>query len=131
MTNPADLLKYAAALLAQRVEWTTDEISGSMCSGEHQIPLDAICDAASEIAALASQCGDTRRYSDGRHVRSSREIESGVITEHVWHPDPAAEQPSSWRGALRHDPGVPSPGVYEVTLAPVTQEILVRVVRTA
>lgn len=129
--NPADALRYAAALLRQRVEWTTDSIGGADCNGDHELELDAVDETVREICALAAKFGDPRRYSDGRLVKSSREIEPGVITEHVWHPDPAVEQPTSWRGTLRHDPGEPAPGIYEVSLTPATQEIHVRTVRTA
>lgn len=130
--DPADMLKYAAALLADRLEWIGDEITGSGCDHEgHETPVNALCDTGIEISELASQYGDPLRYSNGRHVRSSREIEPGFITAHVWHPDPSQEEPQSWRGTLRHDPDEPSPGVYEVTLTPATQDIHVRVVRTA
>ncbi|GAB5904575.1 hypothetical protein [Mycobacteroides chelonae] len=129
---PADMLKYAAALLAARLEWITDEITGSGCDhGGHEPSIDALCDTGIQISELASLCGDPLRYSDGRQVKSTREIEQGVITSHVWYPDPGQEKPQSWRGALRHDPDEPSPGVYEVTLTPATQDIHVRVVRTA
>lgn len=127
----ADYLKYAAALLKQRTGWATDAISGSDCTDSHELELAAVDDVTREIGAVAARFGDARRYSDGRLVKSSREIEPGVVTEHVWQPDPAAEEPSSWRGALRHDPGQPSPGVYEVALTPATQDIHVRTVRSS
>ena len=63
-------------------------------------------------------------------VQSSAEIQPGLITSHVWHPDAATEDATSWRASLPSDPGEPSPGVYEVSLDPVVQEIHVRVVRT-
>lgn len=129
--SPADMLKYAATLLADRLEWITDEITGSGCNHGHDTPVNALCDTGITISELASQYGDPLRYSDGRLVKSSREIEQGVITSHVWHPDPTAEPSQSWRGTLRHDPDEPSPGVYEVTLTPATQDIHVEVVRTA
>lgn len=130
--NPADMLKYAAALLADRLEWIGDEITGSGCDQDgHETPVNALCDTGIEISELASQYGDPLRYSDGRQVKSTREIEQGFITSHVWYPDPGQEKPQSWRGILLHDPDEPSPGVYEVTLTPATQDIHVRVVRTA
>ncbi|MBX9920808.1 MAG: hypothetical protein K2Y33_13445 [Mycolicibacterium frederiksbergense] len=129
-STASDALKYAAALLRHRAEWTTDAIGGAGCRGNHEIELDAIDEAVLEIWRLAGQYGDPLRYSDGRLVRSSREIEPGVTTEHIWMPDPAAEEPRSWRGTLRHDPGEQCPGLYEVATTPMTQEIHVRVVRT-
>jgi hypothetical protein len=128
--NASDALKYAAAMLHKRLEWTTDAIGGSGCSGDHEVQLDAIDAALDEIAALAAQFGDPHHYSDGRRVKSSKEIEAGLTTDHVWHFDPSQEERRSWRGdLLSGDPDVPSPGVFEVETDPATQEILVRVAR--
>lgn len=129
--NPADALKYVAAKVRERIEWTGDDISGSDCGHGHEIPLDALNDLIPDVASLAALFGDPETYSDGRKVKSWAEIEPGVVTANVWHPNPAAEEPRSWRGPLMHDPGTPSPGVYEVTTNPATQEIHVRVVRSA
>lgn len=129
--NAADHLKYAAAILRQRADWTTDAVSGSGCNVDHDLELDAIDDTVSEITALAALFGDPHHYADGRRVKTTTEIEHGVVTEHVWHPDVSAEEPRSWRGTLRHDPDQPCPGLYEVSTTPATQELHVRVVRTA
>lgn len=127
-----DALKYAAAILKERADWTLDAIGGSPDCHGHEIETGAIADIVTDIKALAEQFGDPRRYSDGRLVRSSREIETGLVTAHVWHPDPTSEQIESHRGTLLSGhPDVPSPGLYEVTTYPLTQEIHVRVVRTA
>ena len=126
-----DALKYAAALLRQRTEWTTDSISGADCTADHEPEVSAIEATAAEITRLAAQFGDPRRYSDGRFVEISTEIQPGLIAHHVWQPYPAAEQPTSWRASLPHDPGAPSPGVYEVSTDPETQCIHVRTVRVA
>jgi hypothetical protein len=131
----ADALKYAAAILNSTTGWALDSICScpsdtSMDIG-HEAEVEAIGGVVGEIKELAAQFGDPRRYSDGRRVKSSAEIERGFVTEHVWHPDPTAEQPSSHRGCLSSgDSDVPSPGVYEVSTHPATQEIHVRVVRT-
>lgn len=127
-----DALKYAAAILKARTEWALDAIGGSMCDQEgHELETDAIHDTAVEIGNLAAQFGNPLVYSDGRKVKSGEWIENSVSTEHIWHPDAAAEHMGSWRGNLPHDPGTACPGVYEVTTYPATQEIHVRVVRTA
>ena len=133
MTNhsAADALKYAAALLRSCTDWAGDSIAGSMCGYDHETELDAINETVKEIVTLTAQYGDPRRYSDGRRVESSAEIQMGLVTHHVWHPNPATEEPTSWRASLPSDPGVPSPGVYEVSLDPATQDIHIRVVRTA
>lgn len=126
-----DYLKYAAAVVRERIEWTTDEIGGGMCETDHEIPLDALMDLCGDVDKLTIPFGDPNTYSNGRKVRTSQRIEDGVYTVEVWHPDPAEQQSKSWRGNLMHDPGTPCPGLYEVTTYPETQEIHVRVVRTA
>ncbi|CAN3128577.1 hypothetical protein ACNUDN_11700 [Mycobacterium sp. smrl_JER01] len=130
----SDYLKYAAARLSQTTDWATDSICGSCCEGAdgHEAECDAINATTTEILAMAAQFGDPRRYSDGRRVVSSRQIDdSSIVAQHVWHPDPTAEPSHSWRGVLPHDPGEAAPGVYEVSTDPMVQEIFVRVVRTA
>lgn len=129
-----DALKYAAALLRDRTDWALDSIGGSMCddSDGHEDELDAIHLAIAEVSSLAELLGDCQHYSDGRLVRSSREIADGLVTSHVWHPVVRMEKSESWRGQLpSYDPDIPSPGMYEVTTYPETQHIHVRVVRTA
>lgn len=126
-----DYLKYAAAIVRQRIEWTTDEVGGSMCDQDHDIPLNALSDLRGEIEVLAARFGDINTYSDGRKVYMPARIDDGLTTGHVWHPDLTQEASRSWRGNLLHDPGTPCPGVYEVTTHPETQDIHVRVVRTA
>jgi hypothetical protein len=128
----SDALKYAAALLKSRTDWTCDSIGGSMCDGDHELELDALDDTVKEILALAALFGSRRRYSDGRRVESTVEIEQGLVTSHIWQPDPGVEQPQSHRGhLLSGDPDIPSPGIYEVTTNPATQELHVQVVRMA
>ncbi|ART69079.1 hypothetical protein BTO20_11220 [Mycobacterium dioxanotrophicus] len=129
-----DALKYAAAVLRERTDWALDEIGGSMCDQEgHELQTNAIHDITVDIASLAELFGDPNVYSDGRYVKTSTWIDGDSLgTSHVWHPDPAQEKPASWRGNLpSYDPDIPSPGIYEVTTYPETQEIHVRVVRTA
>jgi hypothetical protein len=123
-----DALKYAAALLTE-TGWACEAIFSAECGGHEE--LEAISSVVGKVERLAEQFGDPRRYSDGRMVKSRAEIERGTYTEHVWHPDPTCAKPTSWRGQLLSDPGVPSPGIYEVSTDPVTQDIHVRVVRTA
>lgn len=133
-TTPGDFMKYATAILRACEEWTTDSIAGSGCDHDgHAAELDAIHDVVTEIRAMAIELfgRDLMVYSDGRAVEQYATIEDGVVTHHVWHPDAAREEPRSWRGTLRHDPGEPAPGVFEVTTHPAAQEITVQVVRTS
>lgn len=133
-TTPSDALKWATAILRACEEWTTDSIAGSGCDHDgHAAELDAIHDVVTEIRSLAIELfgRELMVYSDGRAVEQYAQIEDGVVTHHVWHPDPTSEDPRSWRGTLRHDPGEPSPGVYEVSTDPARQSIRVQVVRTS
>lgn len=94
-----DALKYAAARLRARTDWALDSISGSTCDHHgHEDELNAISDGIKEVAALASQFGDPLRYSDGRIVQSSKWIDEGLSTGHVWHPVPELEEIQSHRG---------------------------------
>jgi hypothetical protein len=115
--------------LKSRTQWADDSIAGSdECNG-HELELEAIDHTVTEIRRLAAQFGDPGRYSDGRVIESRAEIVPGFVTCHVWHPDPNVEEPASHRGLLLSDPGVPSPGIYEVSTDPATQDIHIRVVR--
>lgn len=127
----ADALKYAAALLDARTGWALDSIAGSMCNhGDcHEDAIEAVHDVVLDVRDLAARYGDPHRYHDGRAVKTDKEIAYGLTTSHVWHPDPSYEKPLSWRANLPSDPDMPSPGVYEVSTDPATQEIHVRVVR--
>ena len=126
-----DRLKFIVARLHSVTDWAIDSIGGSGCepADGHETELDAIADLVAEITHLASGFGDPLVYSDGRAVKSRKQIQASLIVEHVWHPDPALEEPRSSGSSLPSDPGVPSPGVYEVTTNPGTQEIDVRVIR--
>ena len=128
--NAEDALRYAAAILRERIAWTTDEIGGSCCNGDHELQLDAIHQISKDIANLAARFGDPNLYSDGRVVESGRWIdENAIYTSHVWHPNPDEDATHTWRGHLPSDPDEPSAGVYEGECEPATQQIRVRVVR--
>jgi hypothetical protein len=126
-----DALKYAAAKLKSCTEWACDSIAGSLCDHEgHEDELGAIYDTAAFIQGLAAQYGDLNRYSDGRAIKSHKDVteDAGLRIEHIWEPNPYAEERSSWRGNLHSGhPDIPSPGVYEVSTSPLTQEIHIRV----
>lgn len=134
-----DAIKYAAAILHERTSWACEAIGTSEECGNteqwgddvHGDQLEAISLVVAEITALAAQFGDQRHYSDGRLLTSRADIEVGMYTTHIWHPDPSREMPLRWRGELLHDPGTPRKGIYEVSTNPVTQELYVRVLRFA
>lgn len=124
-----DALKYAAAKLTSCTDWACDSIAGSLCDhGGHENECDAINDVAAFIQGVAAQFGDINRYSDGRAVQSTAQIVDGLTTAHIWEPNPYAEEPSSWRGNLHSGhPDIESPGVFEVSATPLTQELHIRV----
>lgn len=131
MLRADDALKYAAAILKSRTDWALDSIGGSGCDN-HDVEVEAIAAVVADIHELAKQFGDPRRYSDGRLITSRAEIQPGFITEHVWHPDVSIEPVGRHSGHLPSgDPDVASPGFYEVTTDPATQDLHVRVVRVA
>ena len=132
MIPAVDNLKYFAARGRQVTDWACDSIGGSGCDQEHEHELNAIDDLTGQLRVIAAGYGDPLVYSDGRVVRTEKEVQPGLVVSHVWRPDPATEEPYSWRSSLPSgDPDVPSPGVYEVSSDPATQSIHIRVVRTA
>lgn len=130
MMRADDVLKYVSAQLTSITQWVGDAIAGSPCGEDHELPLDMLDSTVADIRKLAVHYGRPNRYSDGRAVVTRVEIDKGHYTEHIWHPDVSAEQPSSWTGILYSgDPDLPSPGVFQVSTYPFTQEIHVQVVR--
>jgi hypothetical protein len=128
MIRADDALKYAAARLAECTDWTLDAIGD--CENVHEMEIDELFNVRDAVQVLAALYGlHPNLYSDGRVVKSVKEIQYGLTTGRVWHPDPNLDTVTSWRGVLPSDPGVPSPGIYEVTCYPHSQEIHVRVVR--
>ncbi|MDP7735137.1 hypothetical protein [Mycobacterium paragordonae] len=137
--SAADWLKYRAAECASRTNAITDAIcavlSDVKMDGETEEGLDELLreldDLAAENRAAAARFGDPNKYSDGRVVESFTPITPGMSQGVTWHPDPAAHRPTHWIGDLLSDPGMPSPGRYEVTLDAISQRIDVRVIRNA
>lgn len=133
-----DALKYAAAILTERISWTTEAIGcseecghGEQCGDDvHRDELEAIDAVVREIRSFAARFGDSRRYSDGRMIIAHAEIVRGFVAEHIWHPSPAEEQPQTRGGEVpSFDPNRPSPGRYQVSSEPATQTLHVRVMR--
>jgi hypothetical protein len=148
MTDPTtpllradDALKYCAAILKEQTEWIADGISGAPCNGnnveedgirycvDHEPEIAALDSVVAQVLRMAARFGDPNRYSDGRLVKSHGRIGHQMTTVHVWHPVPSEEKPKSWGGPLPHDPDTASPGVYEVSTDPVTQNLHTCVIR--
>ena len=135
--SPLDSLRYINSHCGDLLDYVLDRLScdlGAADTEDLQSMLESIqADIRTELKAHASDAtmpAQAQYYSNGRRVRSSAEIEYGLVTSHTWHPDASAQESRSWRSSLPSDPGVPSPGIYEVTLEPATTDIFVRVVRT-
>ncbi len=130
--TPEDVLKYALARTRDTQGWALDAVGDCGHPDGHDDMVSALIDEQCTLRELAAQViRDPERYSNGRAVQTTQEIVPGLYTGHVWHPLADAEEPYSWRAALPSDPGVPSPGVYEVTVDPARQDIHVRVIRLA
>lgn len=114
-----DALKYAAAKLRLRIDDCSDDDKDE----SSWTPAGRV--AATQLRAVLAVfdqalCGDRDRYSDGRRlVESTAECMpagNGIVhsAHHVWHPDPAAEEPASCRSALPDDPDGRSLGFFQV-----------------
>ena len=118
-----DVLKYMAYRVRNTISWTVDSLPIEGDDGEHEI--DALCALAEEFETLLGPlCEAWNHYSDGREIQTSREIEHGFTTSHVWHPDPAQDTEQTYSGRLLADPGENN-GTYEVRIVP-PQEVTVR-----
>jgi hypothetical protein len=141
--SPLDSLRYIDSHCHGLLDYIIDRLGCSLGSGgldeeeteDLQSMLESIeADIRTELNAHASDATMPSRlqhYSNGRRVRSDAEIQDGLVTSNTWHPDASAQESRSWRASLPSDPGIPSPGIYEVTLDPVAQDIHVRLVRLA
>jgi hypothetical protein len=99
--NPADALTYLALLAEQRLDWAGESVSANSADADLETETEALGD-------LADTCRDTlrqvfgqvpTRYSTGRLVRSTVDIEEGHPFTVLWHPDPTHGQPHTCRGA--------------------------------
>ena len=130
--TPEDVLKYALARTRDTQGWALDSVGDCDHPDGHDDAVTALVDEQFKLRELAAQViREPERYSNGRLVQTTKQITHGLYTGHVWHPLADAEEPYSWRAALPSDPGVPSPGVYEVSVDPTSQQIHVRVIRLA
>lgn len=130
-----DALKYAAAKLRSWLDDESDEPDddqrNAWVAGE-----GAAAEATRAVLAVLDRalCGDQDHYSDGRLVESTAEClpaGNGIVhsAHHVWHPDPAAEEPASCVAALPDDSNGRSLGFFQVMTDPATQELRAYVVR--
>jgi hypothetical protein len=123
-----DALKYVVAYFAQQADWIVDSVGGAGCRSEdgdaridHTNEMDCLEHMVKKFRAMAARYGPPGAYSDGRRVVSHAEIGPYMVTEHVWHPIAAAEEPEQWSSPMPHDPHEPSAGIYSVTTDPATQ----------
>lgn len=140
-----DVLKYQAAIGKSQIEWATDYIGGNVYHGlsddaASQIedaledPIETINDYAKGILASVLDIEpdftlSEGRYSDGRRISSSVEIETGMTFSHTWHYDVSkGPQGPFWirGGELGADPGQYA-GSYAVKVDPSNQTLEVEV----
>ena len=126
MPSAEDMFKYAAALLDERAEWALGSIASTESGDDHENALNGMQAIVEEIGCMAEEFGDPNRYSCGRRIRTQIDVQRGLVTEHIWHPDPGSEAVLSWTGDLppKVDGGPPR-GRYEVTIDPWTQDVTV------
>ncbi|ODR06422.1 hypothetical protein BHQ21_11575 [Mycobacterium sherrisii] len=129
-----DALRYAAAKLRALLD-------GEPCQPDDEADEwmavesgAAAAQTARAVLAVLDQAltGDPTRYSDGRLVESTADCVpagSGITAHHVWHPDPAGEEPASSGAALPDDPDGQSLGFFEVLTEPATQQLRAYLIR--
>lgn len=136
-TNPTarpvradDALRYAAAKLRLLLD---DEPGPPDDEADEWMAVESGAAAAQTARAVLAVLdraldGDRTRYSDGRLVESTADFlppGNGIVhtAHHVWHPDPAGEEPASSGAALPDDPNGRSLGFFQVMTDPATQQL--------
>lgn len=113
-----DALKYLAREVRRTVDWTTDSLFGSGIFENDPPEVEAICQMVDDMESLLRPLPEAwNRYSDGREIRVSVEIERGHSYDHLWHPDPSKNAAKVIRGRLLADPGEDN-GTYEIRIVP-------------
>lgn len=115
--SAADALKYLRILVGREVDSAVERLYDELQVDAHP-ELERLWDLGKRIAAVIDPLDlDWDRYSDGRRVQSSAEIEQGHTFVHLWQPDPDSESERRFTGDLLADPGQ-SKGTYEATIVP-------------
>lgn len=123
-----DALRYAAAKLRSLLDAESDQQDDQADEWVAGGSAEAAAESARVVLAVLDRalCGDRAHYSDGRRVESTAECVpagNGISAHHVWHPDPAAEEPVSCGAALPDDPDGRSLGFFQVMTDPATQQL--------
>ncbi|MEU2013047.1 hypothetical protein [Nocardia sp. NPDC019302] len=113
-----DALKYLIRRVEDTVDWTTDSLFGKGISSDDHPEIEAISQLVDVIGDILGPLSEAwGHYADGREIVTRVEIEDGHGFEHVWHPDPAKNQPKVVTGKLLADPGEDN-GTYEIRITP-------------
>lgn len=113
-----DALKYLAIDISRTVGWTTDSLCSSGVFDNDPPEIEAICQMVEDMNALLGPLVEVwNRYSDGREIKTTVEIEPGFSYDHTWHPDPSKNAASVVTGKLLADPGEDN-GTYEIRIVP-------------
>jgi hypothetical protein len=100
--TPADHLRYVFAEVNSLLEGAADMLAGNCYeqhrpAEQHAADLDHVLDLLDScrttifnaVSAVTADRDDVRRYSDGRPVSTTVELELGCHFTYDWHPDPS------------------------------------------
>lgn len=97
-----DLLKYFSRRAASYIDWVVDTSEDSESE-----PMESLADFGVAIKQLTLPLigDDWDKYSDGRAVELTVEVQHGHKFTQLWHPDPAKDVKRTYTGALTEKGG--------------------------
>ncbi len=120
-----DVLKFLIRDLERTLDWTLDSLGEQGLAVDAHPELEAIEALGAEAARLCGPLVEAwNRYSDGREVLTTVEIENGHVYSMLWNPDPTKDVALVHRGKLLADQGEDN-GRYEIHVTP-PQSVTVR-----
>lgn len=129
-SRDVDRLIYAALSARTGIDWATGSASDhghwDDCCGPE---CDALDNASDQLAAAVNQF---RRYSDGRPIRSTIDVEPGHRFTHTWPPgpDPQPGPIELCRGELSRCDADRSRGTFIVWIHPADSMLHIEIVPT-
>lgn len=120
-----DNLKYVVLALSSRIDKAFD----SFDRGDDDALVSVMTGILSLLRSFSADLGDDETYSNGRDVMTEVEVVRGIYTEHVWRPDPNAEESVQWEEDLTAPCSDGPDVVCEVVTDPKTQTLHTKVVQ--